>query len=89
MAILVTAAPAMLITSSRLTATLVAPVATEEIVIVAEKVLAVGFYCLIAYCSCCCNRGAGIVGDVTLRDSKHCQHYQKALLTRTVYLRCR
>lgn len=47
MAILVTAAPAMLIISSRLTATLVAPVATEEIVIVAEKVLAVGFYCLL------------------------------------------
>ena len=40
-------------------------------------------------CSCCCSRGAGIVGDVTLRDSKHCQHYRKALLTRTVCLRCR
>ena len=42
-----------------------------------------------AACSCCCGRGAGIVGDVTLRDSKHCQHYRKALLTRTVCLRCR
>lgn len=45
MAILVTAAPAMLITSSRLTATLVAPVAAEEIVIVAEMVPAVGLCC--------------------------------------------
>ena len=43
----------------------------------------------VAHRSCYRSRVAGIVGDVTLRDSKHCQHYRKALLTRTACLRRR